>query len=127
MQFRKRKRGLSSAAFDVTPLVDIMFLLQIFFLLTLGTPLKLNQVSLPETSSGDSLTREAVTVTVTEKELLINGHIAREGELKALPKGKDIVILASKQIPYFKVVTNLDVLRSSGHERISLATKPVKG
>jgi biopolymer transport protein ExbD len=127
MQFRKRKRGLSSAAFDVTPLVDIMFLLQIFFLLTLGTPLKLNQVSLPETSSGDSLTREAVTVSISEKEILINGHDAREDELKALPKDKDIVILASKSIPYFRVVAMLDILRSSGHERISLATRPIKG
>jgi biopolymer transport protein ExbD len=126
MQFRKRKRGPSSTAFDVTPLVDIMFLMQIFFLLTLGTPLKLNPVSLPETNGGDSLTREAVTVTVTPGELLINGQAAREDELKALPKDKDIIILAPKDIPYFRVIAMLDVLKSSGHDRVSLATKPIR-
>lgn len=127
MQFRKRKRGLSSAAFDVTPLVDIMFLMQIFFLLTLGTPLKINPVNLPEASGGDSLTREAVTVTVTPGELLINGNAAREDELKTLPKDKDIIVLAPKDIAYFRVVSMLDILKSSGHGRVSLATKPVKG
>jgi biopolymer transport protein ExbD len=127
MQFRKRKRGLSSAAFDVTPLVDIMFLMQIFFLLTLGTPLKINPVSLPETNSGDSLTREALTVTVTHDALLINGQPALEDELKGLPRDKDIIILAPRDIPYFRVVAMLDVLKSSGHDRVSLATRPVKG
>ena len=127
MQFRKRKRGLSTAAFDVTPLVDIMSLMQIFFLLTLGTPLKINPVNLPETNGGDTLTREAVTVTVSPGELLINGHVAREGELGGLPKDKDIIILAPKDITYLEVITVLDVLKSSGHDRISLATKPLKG
>jgi biopolymer transport protein ExbD len=126
MQFRKRKRGLSTSAFDVTPLVDIMFLMQIFFLLTLGTPLKINPVSLPETNSGDVLTREAIPVVIAPDELLINGHSVREDELKALPKDKDIIILASRDIPYFRVMAMLDVLKSSGHDKVSLATKPLK-
>jgi biopolymer transport protein ExbD len=127
MQFRKRKRGLSSAAFDVTPLVDIMFLMQIFFLLTLGTPIKINPVGLPEMNSGDAPTREAVAVTVAQDGVLINGQAAREDDLKTLPRDKEIIILGPRDIPYHRVIAMLDLLKSSGHDKVSLATKPVKG
>ena len=46
--------------------------------------------------------------------------------LELLPTDTDIVILADKNIPYFRVMAVLDTLRSSGHERISLATRPLK-
>ncbi len=127
MKFRKKKRSKNSSAFDVTALVDVIFLIQVFFLLTLGSPLKITEVSLPESMSGDGLAKEAITVAIGPDGLLINGQSSRENALRSLPFNKDIIIIASKDIPYFRVVSLLDVLRSSGHERISLATKPLKG
>ncbi len=126
MRFRKRRRDKSTSAFEVTPLVDIMFLMQIFFLLTLGSPLKINEVSLPQSMSGAALTKKAVTVAVSINEIFIDNQSAQENDLKALPFDTDIVILASKDIPYFRVIAMLDILKTSGHERISLATKPIK-
>jgi len=125
MKFRRR-RDRNISAIDITPLVDVVFLLLIFFMLSLGSPLKLSRVDIPESRSGDSLTKDAVTVAVSAEGLLINGRAAPESMLDLLPIDKDIIILADKNISYFKVMTILDTLRSSGHERISLATKPLK-
>lgn len=127
MRFRKKRRDKNSSAFDVTPLVDVMFLLQIFFLLTLGSPLKISEVSLPVSDTGASLTKEAIMVAISHKGLYIDGLNSQESALRSLPVDKDIVILASKDIPYFRVISTLDILKTSGHERISLATRPLKG
>lgn len=125
MRFRHRKdRGIS--AIDITPLVDVVFLLLIFFMLSLGSPLKLSEVSIPESKSGDSMTREAITVALSDRGLFIDGAVSGEEMLELLPTDTDIVILADKNIPYFRVMAVLDTLRSSGHERISLATRPLK-
>ncbi len=127
MLFRKRQRNRNIAAFEVTPLVDIIFLIQIFFLLTLGSPLKISEVNLPTAKSGNAVTKEVITVAISQKGLLINGIYSQESELRTLPADRDIVILAPKDIPYIKVIGLLDILKTSGHERISLATKPLKG
>jgi biopolymer transport protein ExbD len=125
MKFR-RKRDKNISAIDITPLVDVVFLLLIFFMLSLGSPLKLSQVSIPESKSGDSMTREAITVALSDRGLFIDGAVSGEEMLELLPTDTDIVILADKNIPYFRVMAVLDTLRSSGHERISLATRPLK-
>jgi biopolymer transport protein ExbD len=126
MRFRKKKKYKNSSAFDVTPLVDVMFLIQIFFLLTLGSPLKITEVSLPESNIGETLAKEAITVAISSTGIRGNGKNSTETALKALAVDKDIIILASRDIPYFRVISLLDLLKSSGHERISLATKPLK-
>ncbi|HON37474.1 MAG: ExbD/TolR family protein [Desulfomonilia bacterium] len=125
MKFR-RKRDKNISAIDITPLVDVVFLLLIFFMLSLGSPLKLSEVSIPESKSGDSMTREAITVALSDRGLFIDGAVSGEEMLELLPTDTDIVILADKNIPYFRVMAVLDTLRSSGHERISLATRPLK-
>jgi len=125
MKFR-RARDKNISAIDITPLVDVVFLLLIFFMLSLGSPLKLSEVNIPESKSGDSPVKEAITVAVPASGLFIDGRVSPESMLALLPTDKDIIILADKGIPYFQVITVLDALRSSGHERISLATKPLK-
>lgn len=127
MRFRKRKlNSRNTSGFDVTPLVDVMFLLQIFFLLTLGTALNVSEVSLPDSNSGTALAKEAITVAVSSKGLSINGQRSKESDLAGLPLDMDIVILAEKDIPYVKVISTLDALRSSGHEQVCLATRHLK-
>jgi biopolymer transport protein ExbD len=127
MRFRRNKDKTSISYIDMTALVDLVVVVLIFFMYSATAPIKANQVTLPETNSGDMPTREAITVVVAPPNLVINGHDAREDELKALPKDKDIIILAPKDIPYAKVMATLDALKMSGHDKVSLATKPVKG
>jgi len=128
MRFRKKRRARSTAAFDTTPLVDIVFLLVIFFLLTLASPMGLAEVNLPSSmGTGSTLTPNTVTVVVLPEKILIDGKQGSLESLSGLPRDRDIVILASRDIPYFKVIDVLDALRTTGHSRLSLATKPVRG
>ncbi|HHO75413.1 MAG TPA: biopolymer transporter ExbD [Deltaproteobacteria bacterium] len=125
MKFR-RKRDKSISTIDITPLVDVVFLLLIFFMLSLGSPLKISEVNLPESSSGSALSKQAITVIISPETILIDGKDSEQDALTMLPTDQDIIVLAYRDIPYFRVIQVLDVLRSSEHERISLATKPVK-
>jgi biopolymer transport protein ExbD len=105
--------------------VDVVFLLQIFFLLTIGSPLMLSEVNLPATISGKSVVTDTVTVIILPQEVIINGKQADQQAISGLPRDREIVIMASREIPYFKVMDVLDALRTSGHTRLSLATRPV--
>ena len=107
-------------------MVDVVFLLLIFFMLSLGSPLKISEVNLPQSNSGDTLSKQAITVVISPDTLLIDGQNAEQDALNRLPLDQDIIVLAYRDIPYFRVIQVLDVLRTSEHERISLATKPVK-
>jgi biopolymer transport protein ExbD len=125
MRFR-RKRDKNISAIDITPLVDVVFLLLIFFMLSLGSPLKISEVNLPESNSGEALSKQAITVVISSEEILVDGQSTQQEVLKTLPFDQDIVVLAYRDIPYYRVIQVLDTLRSSKHERISLATKPVR-
>ena len=125
MRFR-RTRDKNISAIDITPLVDVVFLLLIFFMLSLGSPLKISEVNLPESTSGEALSKQAITVVISSENILVDGQILQQESLKTLPFDQDIVVLAYRDIPYYRVIQVLDILRSSKHERISLATKPIR-
>ena len=125
MKFR-RKRDKNISAIDITPLVDVVFLLLIFFMLSIGSPLKISEVNIPESSSGESLSKQTIAVIISPDTIVVDGQITTEAALKTLPSDQDIVVLAYKDIPYYRVIRVLDILRTSDHERISLATKPIK-
>lgn len=125
MKFGKRREDRRSTVLDVTPLVDVVFLLQIFFLLTIGSPLMLSEVNLPATMSGKSVVADTTTVIIMPEHVVIDGKPAGRETYAEIPTGREIVIMASREIPYIKVMNVLDDLRTSGHTRISLATKPV--
>ena len=125
MRFR-RKRDKNISAIDITPMVDVVFLLLIFFMLSIGSPLKISEVNLPETNSGETLSKQAITVVISLETILVDGQSSRQEALETLPFDQDIVVLAYKDIPYYRVIQVLDILRSSKHERISLATKPIR-
>lgn len=126
MRFRKLRRDRRISVLDVTPLVDVVFLLQIFFLLTLGSPLVLSEVDLPATISGKSVVADTSTVIVMKDALIVDGkRVTDTRVVNTLPRNRQVVVMAPKDIVYARVMEVLDSLRTSGHLRISLATRPV--
>jgi biopolymer transport protein ExbD len=123
MRFRRNKRLKNKSIIDITPLVNVVFLLLVFLLLAMGVPLgfkqntMIGQREIPAISS--------MVVVVLPGKVVIDGKTVSDKILQGLPRNRDIVILASKEIPYSQVISILDVLRISGHTRLSLATKPV--
>jgi biopolymer transport protein ExbD len=123
MRFRRNKRLKNKSIIDITPLVNVVFLLLVFLLLAMGVPLgfkqntMIGQREIPAISS--------MVVVVLPGKVVIDGKPVSDKILQGLPRNRDIVILASKEIPYSQVISILDVLRISGHTRLFLATKPV--
>jgi biopolymer transport protein ExbD len=121
MRFRRNKRLKDKSIIDITSLVNVVFLLLVFWLLAMAVPLGLNQNT--PTGPREIPAVDSMVVAVLPGKVVMNGKPVNENTLKGLPRNRDIVILASKEIPYSQVISILDVLRASGHTRISLATK----
>ena len=129
-------RSKKSAKFDLTPLIDVVFLLLIFFMLT-TTFVNLEnrvKVNLP---SGDFAAAEAsenIIVTITENNTIyLNGKLIDPLKLtesvaeKIKEESERTVILeADKNVLHGKVIRVMDLLKKGGAERIAIATQPAE-
>ncbi len=120
--------------FDLTPLIDVVFQLLIFFMLT-TTFINVESGVKVDLPSGDfaavSEKRNAV-VTITENNVLyLNNHLVDPNYLieKLRDETKDnpnplVVLEADQNVTHGKVVRVMDLIKKSGIERIAIATKP---
>ena len=125
MKFRKKKKNKTSSPLYIVPLVNLVFLLLVFLLVTLTSPFKTDKASLSGPINSIRSAANPVNVVVLPEKVVIDGKPGAAPTLSMLPRDKDIIITASREIPYFKVIDILDILRSSGHTRLSIATKPL--
>lgn len=132
MQFRRPRRD--DARIEITPLVDMVFLLLIFFMLSttfIVTPgIKVN---LPR-SSAEKVTQEKkeVQVVITEdNKVFVDKMLVDEGELerRLVRVGQQdpqtlIIIKADAKALHGKVVEVMDIAKQSGLNRLAIATQP---
>lgn len=113
---------------DITPMIDLVFLLVIFFMVTssLGKISSIN-VNLPRADKSDeNLTGEAVVSINKDNEIFFNDvkvdsvRIMEEAEKLADFKGK-IIIRADKEANYESVVSVIDALNKKGVKNFVLA------
>jgi biopolymer transport protein ExbD len=129
---RRFKRGETEALrLDLTPLIDIIFLLLIFFMVSTTfikneTALKLN---LPQTVTGADLKQEKFFTLVINKEDQIFYHDQKmelkelEQKLKHLPPAQTVVIKADKVAHHGIVVKVMDLLTKNKITNFSFATQ----
>ncbi len=120
------------AAFSMSSMTDIIFLLLIFFMLTSSfiTPSGL-PVNLPSSETSDIVMQE-VTVSVT-KDLRFSVNDRRverseiKNELTALLKGKDghVVLHIDKEVPV-EFLVEIGGIAATLEANVSIATKPFK-
>jgi biopolymer transport protein ExbD len=132
MQFRRSRRD--DARIDITPLVDMVFLLLIFFMLSttfIVTPgIKVN---LPQ-SSAEKVTQEKkeLLVVITEdNKVFVDKMLVDVGELEQRLVGVGrqdpqtlIIIKADAKALHGKVVEVMDIAKQSGLNRLAIATQP---
>ena len=132
MQFRRPRRD--DARIEITPLVDMVFLLLIFFMLSttfIVTPgIKVN---LPR-SSAEKVTQEKkeVQVVITEdNKVFVDRMLVDVGELEQRLVGVGrqdpqtlIIIKADAKALHGKVVEVMDIAKQSGLDRLAIATQP---
>ena len=120
---------------ELVPLIDVIFCILTFFLLA-GLQVARQQaisVDIPKASSGTPAARELLMVTLNDsgqlfleqQPMLIPGQLvdAVKQYRQARPNSS-IVLYASKQVSYSKVVEVLDALRGVAGDRVALATLP---
>lgn len=135
MEFVPAKKG-RGAMINITSLIDVMFLLLIFFMVT--STFK-NQpaidLALPRSSTAQEvllaptiiyLTRDGQlfldNVTVSKQELS-----ARLRQLQAATGEDQVVLRADEQAEHGAVVGLIDLIKESGYRRVSLAARPDGG
>ncbi|NOY53084.1 MAG: biopolymer transporter ExbD [Deltaproteobacteria bacterium] len=128
MEFRKRRR--IPAGFDMTPLIDMVFLLLVFFLLTASFTAPLNLgIDLPEIGRGRSERGNRIVLTIDRSGgTSLDGRRAGEDDLAALlrremgRKGtKTVVIRGDEHAPYGVVVHVLESVSGAGADALFIA------
>jgi len=123
-----------SARIELIPLVDIMFLLLVFFIYSMlsmavyrGIP-----VMLPQAETVESTKEEAVFITVDKKgNVFVNKALTDREELlgrlrreqAAFPE-KTAIISADGDAPYRAFVDVLDKVRLAGFKKVSIEAQP---
>jgi len=134
-----KKRSREGMTLDLTPLIDMMFLLLIFFLVS--TVFKTQEtvlgLQLPETQSGQQKTtpqkeEKIILVELDGSQLIFNGKVQTLSEFEESLKvqtnqtgeqQKQIEFRIDKSVSYEKVVEVLDLLKKYKLNQISLVTK----
>jgi len=133
MNFRPRQRD--EVGLDLTSLIDVVFLLLLFFMLTTTfvetTRLK---IDLPETQAGEQAERKDVPWVIeidAQGRYALNGEVVEAEQLaarlRAIPGRSDetsVLVRADAKAGYQAVVRALDAARAAGLVRIGLATTP---
>jgi len=130
MQFRRRSRA--EIAINMAPLIDVIFLLVIFFavsttfLESAGLDLEL-----PESSSTAERKTEDLTVTLSSNgTLFLDGSEVAEAELTdrlraalAERERKVVVLSGDTHSEYGRVVEIMDRIRAAGAESLTIAAQ----
>jgi len=137
MKFRKQKNGKSGigSTLDLTPVVDVVFNLLIFFALSLNfaaTSGGIN-VKLPSASSAEPVKTEQVTINLTQAgQVYYNEKKIEIDDLPAKLKGiedKDslVIIRADNAVPHGQVVQVMDIIKSEGFSKLAIAVDQAAG
>ena len=118
--------GKSSSP-DLTPLIDMVFLLLIFFLLTSFLVRPSIQVSLPETETAQVLEEPGISITIKKDgTLLLDSEPVTEDILAislstffSNPEHKDVMIKSDKEVRFGRVIEIMDISKKAGAENIS--------
>lgn len=126
------RRNTIRVGIEPTPLIDVMFLLTIFFMLT-STIIKTSSinVNLPKSITSDSQPRTQIIVTITkDNKLFLNDYPISLQDLSSAIKritvrdpNVPVIIRGDKDIPYQMVIEVMDRVRIGGAVEVSLSVE----
>ncbi|MEK9654777.1 MAG: biopolymer transporter ExbD [Halieaceae bacterium] len=134
MNFRRADRG--EVAINLTPLIDVVFLLLIFFMVSSRfSELSRLNVTLPEAEIGSALTEVSLLLTVDANgQMRLNGEQVpsdppglKQAIMRQINGNSDVplTLSADAMTPHQYVVTALDVAAQLNLQQLTIATQPV--
>lgn len=131
MSRRDRRESLTM---DLTPLIDVVFLLLIFFLVT--STFKKDELALllnlPKTEQGAGSQKKVdqLTIELSDNDVAVNGKKSSMDELPALfektQKETIVNLRVDGDVRYTRLVKVLDLLQANKLENVSLITEKEK-
>lgn len=132
MRNGKRERGGLIAGINITPFTDVVLVLLIIFMI--ATPLLIRseiKVNLPQTSIADAAAQKNIIITIDS-----TGGVYVDGVRVALADlspnlsstltkkpGAPVIIMGDRDVRYDLVVRVLEIAKSCGVARLSLAVQ----
>jgi biopolymer transport protein ExbD len=140
MEFKQR-RALKRTKIEIIPMIDTMFFLLVFFMLSSLALIRSNAlpVNLPRAATARRLKAADLTVTIDKnRHFFINKDavdpaelgarlLAKAGGPKVDPDTAVVVINADLSVPHGLVVRCMDEARAVGITHFSIATAPDNG
>jgi biopolymer transport protein ExbD len=116
---------------DLTPMIDVVFLLLVFFLLTSTSARTYLPLDLPQAAAARDASEPGITVVVSrDGALLLDGHpVTLDALSGALARrfgagGARVLGLASDEgVPFGRVVEVMDVATRAGARHVSVETE----
>ncbi|HON55443.1 MAG TPA: biopolymer transporter ExbD [bacterium] len=133
-KYKSKFQKYSTTDIDIAPMVDVIFILLIFFMVTSTFVLQPGfKIELPEAKSTDNTAAEYTTIYINKnKDIFLNEQKVEIDELgfyieNSLPKIKDstISINADASIDYGLVIKITDIAKLAGIKNIILTTSPL--
>lgn len=119
----------TSMALDIAPLIDIMFMLLLFFILTSSFVRPSISLKMPEASNKEKIEKQDIILSVDkDSNIYLNRQKVDLNELEKLlkqklahSKEKRIIFQGDENILYKKFVNVLDIVKRSGAKDINIA------
>jgi biopolymer transport protein ExbD len=125
----KRRVFLEKGVLDIAPLIDIIFLLLVFFMLTSSFIFQPGiKINLPKALTSEVIQKENLIIIITEDNTLYIkersiGSEELSSRLKiAARQSQPILIKADRKASLGKVVEIWDLCRNEGVQKINIAT-----
>ncbi|HLF18496.1 MAG TPA: biopolymer transporter ExbD [Candidatus Omnitrophota bacterium] len=130
MRFKRRTKleyGLEQI--DIAPMIDVIFLLLIFFMLSSSFTFESGiNVKLPKAVTSDVIKEENFIITITGEDVIyLNDKITTIKDLKKILEGakdktRPILIKADRRASVGRIVDVWDLCRNLGIEKVNIAT-----
>lgn len=128
----RRNRNNQALTIDLAPMVDVVFLLIIFFMVS-TTFINIEQalpVQLPQAQSSRAITSDMPTVTIdANKQIFVAGKVVQLSQLAAIVRNqiestgiRTVIFRADKVVPHGLSVEVMDKIKQAGAKQISIAT-----
>jgi biopolymer transport protein ExbD len=136
MKFQRRLKP--QVLVDLTPLIDVVFQLVVFFMVSsvFNTSPGI-ELELPQSTSTTSVAITELVITVENRETVyLNqkiynmdtlGEAVSAFEFDSTDEGENVVLESAKDIPYQMIISILDILRNNGYEAVNLVTLQADG
>lgn len=116
---------------DLTPMIDVVFLLLIFFLLTSVSSRMMVPLNLPEAETSTAAPEAPVVVAIRlDGMVYVNGERVETRDLYATLAAMyvktddgEINLMSDEEVPFGRVVDVLDIAKRAGAKNIAVVTE----